>query len=427
MKRTLTNLWNNKYIYFSMMIIFLIVLIFSSFMYKNVSNVNKYNNFIKSYFMIPDMYMLTVTNSIEDDPYVEKLTVEQEGGGRLDFATQVLREAIKQGKSQFGVTRTGVHETRPIEIRETKGDKRYYLTEPSQPFQQVYPNLGLYLNDLFGENIRFPIVRGRNFKTSDFRNTGFLSVIAGYDYMKDFKIGDNLNIKVTNYYAGNEIDTTVPARTIGFLSKDTEVMTYICAPDIIKADKLLILGVSKNYKYEYGFEHMFDETLEGVVETKNPIQVEDKLFGLARTMGYEGKGNILKLYKMNEAFQDDVRFNDRSFSSFYKILAASLTVSFVITSISVYLVIRKNKYDYGVLLTCRATRGEIRRAIFLEMFVVVLAAELLGLTLSIKYMGKPSLPVFLVYDASILLIVMATSILVLKNKKTIDFVNRNEQ
>ena len=424
--KILKNIKKNIFIYIFLAAILSVVLIFSSFMYKNISSVNKKNNYLNSYFNILNIYMMMTTYTLADGPYVDKLDKEYDDGGLYTFDAQLFNQADKKGIRNFGVTRQGVYASYSIEIKEVKGNKKFIQTEPQQVFRPDYPNLGIFINDLFGENIKFPIEGGRNFKTKDFKEKEYLPVIAGYDYMGSFKIGDALNIKVNKGYMETE-DKFVKGKIIGFLEKDTELMTYVGGSEIINANKLVLIGLSNEYKYDAGFFGVFRETLNGVVETKNPQEVEEKIMELARTMGYEGKGNIIKLSYMKDAFKDYVEFNDSSYSSYYKIFGISLVASLVITILSIYLIIRKNKYDYGVLLINGATKNKIRNGILLENLIILLIADVIGIILTLKYIGMISPLVFIGYNLVILVIVLLTSSLILKNKKTIEFINFNEQ
>jgi len=424
--KILKNIMKNKYIYIFLVAILSVVLILSSFMYKNISMVNKKNNYINSYFNIPDVYMMTLTWTMEDNPYVTKLDKKFEDGGVYVFHAQLFNEADKKGIDQFGVLRDGMYAPYGIEIKEIFGDKNFNQTLPQQPELAEYPNLGIFINDLFGENIKFPLDEGRNFSLNDFNETEFLPIIAGYTYKEKFKIGDTLNIKVLKYYTEKE-DKTVQGKIIGFLDKDAEVTTSTGVEEIINANKLIIIGLSNEYKYDAGFFGVFRETLNGVVETKNPQEVEEKIMDFARKMGYEGKGSIIKLVDMKDAYKDYVEFNESSYSSYYKIFGISIFASLVITILSIYLIIRKNKFDYGVLLINGATKNKIRNSILLENLIILLLADVIGIILTLKYIGTLSPLVFIGYNLVMLVIVLLTSSLILKNKKTIEFINFNEQ
>ena len=420
------NIKRNISVYFFLLVILTIVLIFSAFMYKNISIVNKKNNYINSYFNIPNIYMTKITYTMEDHPYVAKLDKKYEDGGLYVFPSQLFDAADKKGIRKFGVTRQGVFATYNIEIKEVKGDKKYKQILPQQPDLAEYPNIGLFVNDLFGENIKFPIETGRNFTSNDFNESEFLPIIAGNEYKGEFKIGDTLNIKVMKYYTDKE-EKIVQGKIIGFLEKDTEVSTSVGVPEIINANKIVIIGLSNEYEYNDGFFRVFSETLNGVVETKNPKAVENDLMQLAREMGYEGKGSIVKLAEMKDAYKDYVDFNSSSYSSYYKIFGISVISSLIISVIAIYLVIRKNKYDYGVLLINGATKNNIRNSILLENIIIILLADILGMILSLKYIGVFNPLIVAGYNIIILVIILIASSLILKNKKTIQFINYNEQ
>jgi ABC-type antimicrobial peptide transport system permease subunit len=189
----------------------------------------------------------------------------------------------------------------------------------------------------------------------------------------------------------------------------------------------VIIGLSSEFEYNGGFFNVFKEDLEGVVEAEQPELVEDKILELTRTMGYEGKGNIIKLYNMNEAFLDDIRFNDRSYSSYYKILGISVITSLAISVLAIYLVIRKNKYHYGVLLSNGATRNKIRNSILLENIIIIIFADIIGIILILKYIEVISPMLFMVYNILIISLIYITTSLILNTKKTIEFINNNEQ
>ena len=395
-------------------------------MYSNISSVNKYNKYINSYFNIPNIYMLTSTHSLEDHEYVTKLDRQRDDGSLYPFDLQLFQQADKIGIKNFSITRHGIYVPYSVAINEVKNNESYNNVLPMHELRKEYPNVAIFLNDLFGENIKFPLKEGRNFRSQDFEESEYLSVIVGSKYSNKFKIGDKLNIKLQKYYTETE-EKVVTVKIIGFLEEDTEVMASVVSPEIIDANNIIIVGLSNEYKTDAGFFSYFQETINGVVETTKPKEVENKILELARTMGYAGKGGLVTLYDMKEAYQDDIRFNDRSFSSYYLILGISIFVSLIITILANYLVIRKNKYDYGVLLINGATKNKIRNRILLENLIILLIADVIGIILTLKYIGMISPLVFIGYNLVMLVIVLITSSLILKNKKTIEFINFNEQ
>lgn len=224
--KILKNLKRNIYIYINLIVIFSIVLIFSSFMYNNISSVNKYNKYINSYFNIPNIYMLTSTHSLEDNEYVIKLDKQRDDGSLYPFDLQLFQQADKIGIKNFNITRHGIYVPYSVAINEVKNNKSYNNVLPMQDLRQEYPNVAIFLNDLFGENIKFPLKEGSNFRAQDFQESEYLPIIVGSNYSNEFKIGDKLNVKLQKYYTDTE-DKVVSVKIIGFLEEDTEVMATV--------------------------------------------------------------------------------------------------------------------------------------------------------------------------------------------------------
>lgn len=419
------NLKRNRYIYSILFLIFIASQVFCIFIYENVNDVNTYNNYLESYFNIPNTYFLIATHSIEDHKFVTKLDKIREDGSIIPFDIELLQQADKKSLESFGVSRNGIYFSSNINIKEVREDRKFNKILPKQKNNEEYPNLGLFVNDLIGENVKFPLFRGRNFKDKDFSEKEFFPIIAGYDFSKKNKIGDMLNINMPRY-STQENENNVPVKIIGFLKKDTRVATYIGSADIINADNLIIIGISE-FKNDSSFLSNFNRTLNGLIETKDPKLVEDKVLELARSLGYEGNGGLISLYKVKDAFKDVFEFDTKSLITYFKIFGISIFISIVITLIATYSIIRKNKYYIGVLLIYGATKNKVRTKILLEMIVVLILSNIISSIMALNYFGTINPIIIMAYNFLIIMISIITSTIILKNKKTIQFINFNEQ
>ena len=99
----------------------------------------------------------------------------------------------------------------------------------------------------------------------------------------------------------------------------------------------------------------------------------------------------------------------------------------LITALAIYLVIKKNKYLYSILLLNGGTKNNIRNSILEEIIFLIVISNILAIVLSLKYFSYVNLLVFLLYNLLILAITYITTSLIIRNKKTTEFINFNEE
>lgn len=416
--KILKNISGNIYIYFMLLVIFIVTLFLVSFSYEKIESVNSYNKYFQSYFNINDAYYPSTDVSLPEDPYLKKLDLSTPDGLMNTFPMQILAEVKKQGVENFGITRDGVYQSENIGIAEVKDREEYKQSLQVQVEMEEVPNIGVFINSLFGENIQFPLKEGKNFVKSDFSQEEYIPVIAGYLFSKDFKLGDELKINLP-IFPNDATQQEVPAKIIGFLEEDTPIFRWYLGPEILNSNNIILLGISEKNTFDSQFLNFLQTTgpLEWV-ETKNKGEVEELILELGKEKGYEGKEKFVKLVDPKEVFSDAVYFDERSDTTYYIIMAGSVFVSMIIMLLAIYLVIKKNKETYEVLLANGGEKKDVIKSISMEMMVVLILANIINAIIVWMFLDIMVSPIVLIgYNALVIVVIILSSSLIVKNKK----------
>lgn len=435
MKKIFKGIIRNKYIYFILLLMNIVVIIFSGITYSNYKNMKTTDEYINSYLNIKDLYLVQSSWSLEDDEYVKEMNKIVDGG-IFRYSSQYERKMMNNGLSQYKIDEIANYIAYNFPISEVKSNPEFFdkLTYMGS-IQDKPHNVQVFLGKPFAMQIRYPIINGRNFIEADYENgKDYWNVLAGYNFMDSYKLGDELTIELPGDY--NPQNPSVKpdpelqkVKIIGFIKKDTEVLENLTDGRLINADNKIIVPLlnEQNNDFLRSVKYSFLSMGSNYVITKSPIEVENLFFEEAKSDGYRGKGTFIQLKEPKFEYTNyRIEGNKESLKVYIKILTISTSILLFTLCVSILLLVRKNRYHYGVYLLTGATKNKILKDLLLEIFYLLILADVFSIIYFKNYINLIlNLEVIAFHNILFMFVALITGLAVLNSRRIVYFIKFN--
>lgn len=439
-KLILNNLKRNYFINILLIVIFTIIMIGISILFNNYLNTNRLNKYLNSYLDIENLYVLRQEINSEDIAAYDKKEAEinKNSDYYIHYGGEIEKN-ITKNLNHFNIDKITSYFTITCEINKVANNPKFDYSGTISGFITIpeVPNGAIFIDEIFATNIEYPIDEGRDFIKEDFssnQNIDYFPILAGYDFKEYFKVGDKVDFSMYDAPIDNPPDYGIKnyqGKIIGFLEKNTQVLEDYSFFKLIEADNKLIIGYNpyniSSYLLSLDSINILGEG--SFISTNSPKGVEDKILEYTKEDGYEGVSSFLVVKNPNTHYQDLLSMIETSSNSYVIVVGVGIILSLFISGLATFLIIKKNKYTFGIFMMCGGRKKHILIQMMLEFLLVLITSLLFTIIYIFRFIGMEYLfliPLF-IYILVIMLIVLVSITLILRDKKIVDFFKKSEK